>query len=419
MSANARTPGSRTAWRAQNADRVIRMTEQLVSALGSSQADLAPAHEVLSAAKALYVDRDYSEAVAQAKRAEALAASLNARFDGYMAAWKELEACREELERLGLPTDDLEAVLGAAEKRMAQRVDEDGSPVPDYLGAAELLTQAAASAREAVGRARLTSRGVLLASIAVESLSGAQPTGSQGWLGLRLEELIEQATREFALGNLAAADRLASEAKHRADEAHVGGVRSWARLEEAAKDLERLRAEGPAAETLAKQIAAARDALAQGFLDPTTAQVVVDRLSREVASFADRYAQALGSLERAERVYGRLQEEGFSSYEVDRALSEARHALGTGDWSCLKESIRRATESFLRRRKERDAIARSIAGLQVQVSALDGAPVPLLPDIRELLARAEQEFRHGRFSGANEDLLLATALMRQSVRSGS
>ena len=419
MSANARTSGSRTAWRAQNADRKLRMTQQLVSALDCTPADLTPAHDILGAARAAYVDRDYSGAVAQAKRAEALAVSLNARFDAYMAAWKDLETCREELGRLGLRTDCLEAVLGAAERQMAQRVDEDGSPVPDYVGATELLTGAAASAREALARARRTSQGILLASIAVESLSESQPTGSQGWLGLRLEELIERATREFVLGDLSAADGLAAEARRRADEAHAGGAQSWARLEAAATSLERLRADGPAAEVLAGQVASARDALARGFLDPTTAQVVVDRLSEGVAGFVDRYGQAQRALERAQRVYGRLQEGGFCSYEVERALVDARHALGSGEWGAFKESVHRATQSFVRRRRERDSLSRTIAGLHEEVFGLDGTPLPLLPDIRELLARAEQEFQRGRFSGANEDLLLATALLRSSQRPGS
>lgn len=407
------------AWRAQNADRVLRMTEQLVSALGTGQADLAPAHAVLSAAKAHYLDRDYSEAVSQAKRAEALAATLNERFDAYMAAWKALQGCREELEGLGMSADAIADVLGAAERTLSRRVDEDGSPVPDYVGATELLERAAAEARESASRARFTSRQILLASIAVEAISAVPSQATPSWLGLRLEELIEQATHELALGHLAEAERLASEAKERAEEARTGRAREQECLEEAAASLKPLRAESPAAERFAERLESTQDALAKGLPDPASADLVVARLSSQVASFVDRYGHAQRLLEHAEKVYARLKDGGFASYEVDGALSEARHALGRGDWATVKESVCRATESFARRRRDRDALARSITDFRGQITRFRDVQLPMLPDLRELLARAEEEFQSGRFSGAKEDLLVANVLLRRSLGSGS
>jgi hypothetical protein len=406
-------------WRAQNVDRVIRMTEQLVSALDRSQADLAPARDALKVAKSLYTDHDYSEAVAQAKRAETLATSLNERFDAYVSAWKALQASRDELERLGFPTEDLERVVGAAEEVMMHRVDEDNTTVPDYVGATRLLEGAMQQVRETVDHARLASREILLASVAVEALSEFQADRTPSWLALRLEELVEQSTRELALGNVVAAQRLASEAKRRADEARAGDVRAKERLEQAAYTLEELSAAGPAVERLEEQLESTRTAFAKTILDATTTEVVVDRVSTEVAFFADHYSQACGLLDHAERVYAELQREGFFSYEVDAALVEARRVLGIGDWAGVTRNVRRATECFVRRRKEREALAESLADIHERVKLLEDVRLPLLPDIQDLLARASEEFQGGRFSGASEDLFLANVLMRHATRSGS
>jgi len=39
-----------------------------------------------------------------------------------------------------------------------------------------------------------------------------------------------------------------------------------------------------------------------------------------------------------------------------------------------------------------------------------------MPDIQEVLTRAEREFQQGNFSGSSEDLRIATVLLGQAAR---
>jgi tetratricopeptide (TPR) repeat protein len=419
MFANAHPLGFLAAAKALDAEHLIGQTEQLVMALGPSEADLKPAEEALAAAKALYAAQDYSKAIAGAKRAAALAVSLNERFSAYMAAWKVLQACMEELERLGFPTEGLEVALAAADREVVRQVEEGGTLVPNYLGATEELERATEEARTLVTRARETSHEIFLATLAVEALSDSPSTPAPSWLGTRLDRMVEQATRELALGHVPAASQIASETRARADDALAGAARTWELLDLAAAILDGLGAMGRVADALREKIESARGSLARGFLDRTTASVVAHRLSDEVASFAKHYPRARSILERAERVYARLQEDGFCSYDVDGALSEARRALEAGEWESVRQHVERASQSFLRLRTEQEALTQAIAEIDERVSLLKDCRLPLLPEVQEILDRAKEEVRSCRLSGAGEDLLLANSLMMQATRTGS
>ncbi len=395
------------------------MTEQIVTALQAGAVDLTPAQEALGVAKALHAHHDYSEAVAQAKRAETLAATLNDRFTRYMAAWKSMQACREELRAVGFPTDRLEAALAAADRETVHTVEEAGTLVPNYHGAAAMLEEATEEARALVSRAREASHEILTASLAVEALAEAGPTEAPTWLALRLEEMVEGATRDLALGNVSAARRIAAEVKVRAEDSLAGASRVGEILDMAASMLDGLGAEGPALDGLIRKVESAREALRRGTVDRETAAVAARRLSDEVAAYAGQYPRARRVLERAERVYADLQRQGFSSYEVERTLTRGRRALGVGEWTVVRDTVGRASESFLRLRRDQDALARSIADLDERVTLLKGFDLPLLSDIEEIVGRAKEEVRNGRLSGANEDLLLASLLMAQATRNGS
>ncbi len=418
MFTNVNPLGFFASLRAQNVDHVIGKTEELVSTLGPSQADLTSAQEALKAAKALYAVREYSQAVAQAKRAGALAVSLNERFTAYMAAWTAVQERMEDLRRLGLPTTNLEAALSAADLEVAHGVEEGGSVVPNYLGATSLLEKAMEEARQFVARTRETSREIFLATLAVEGLSEPQCTSTPSWLVMRLEQMVEQATQELALGNLPAARKLASEAKARADRARAASGCALERLGEAELVLVGLRAEGPAADGLLARIRSTREALARDFLDSTTGMAIARRLAREATSMADHYPRARQLLEHAERVYETLQAEGYFSYQVDAALHEARRALGAGDWAAVRSHVGRASELFVRRRHEREVLEKAIVEVQERAALLKKTDTPFIPDVQEILGRAKLEFLDGSYSGANEDLLLANVLMTQALRPG-
>lgn len=419
MFANLNPLGFLAAAKARDAELFIGETEQLLSALGPTSIDLKPALEALEAAKSLYAAESYAKALAQAKRAASLATSLNDRFNAYLATWKDLQTCRDELDALGFPADSLDDALARADKAVVRRVEEDGTTVPDYLGATELLEDAVREARGLVAQARATAHEILLASLALEALSDSQPTGAPNWLALRLEPLIEHATRELALGHVPEAQRLATEARTRADGARSGSARAWESLEMTAAILDGLAATGHAADALRARVVAAWSSLAQGLPDPASAHAVTHHISKDVAAFAREFPAARKDLDRAEEIYARLRQEGFCSYAVERALSAARRALDEGRWLVAREQVERASECYARLWEDQGRLERAITELDERVGLLRGFRLPLLPEVEEVLTRARAEVRSGHVAGAHEDVLLANALMTQATRTGS
>jgi hypothetical protein len=390
-----------------------------VSALTPLQADIKPAAEALNAAKSLYAAQEYSKAVAQAIRAGALAVSLNDRFNAYMAAWKDLQECREELRALDFPTDALENALKIADKEVARRVQEDGAAVPNYLGATAMLERAAAAARELVGHAQATSREIFLATLAVEALSESQTAPVASPLTLRLEEMVEQATRELALGHLPAASKIASEVKARADGILAGAAHLYETLDLASAILDGLGADGPIVDELAEKIVAVREALDQKLLDRTTGLAVAQRVSGDIAAFAKHYPPARRLLEHADRLYAGLQVEGYRSVEVESTLAEARRALGAGDWTSLEESVQSASQAFVRLREERTVMQEAIHEVDDRVNVLKACRLRMLPEVEELLSHAKEEADHFRLSAAKAILLHANAILMQATLAGS
>jgi len=80
------------------------------------------------------------------------------------------------------------------------------------------------------------------------------------------------------------------------------------------------------------------------------------------------------------------------------------------------EHLNRTQQAFARRSNAREALAQAIEETRTRVKLLGGSGLPLLPDIQEVLGRAEREFRHGNYSGSSEDLRIATVLMDQATK---
>jgi len=270
-----------------------------------------------------------------------------------------------------------------------------------------------------VAQARDASREIFLATLAVEALSDSASAEVPSWLAVRLDEMIEQSTRELALGHVSAASTMAAEVRARAEDAQATCTQVEDLLDSATAALECLGTVGRTGQKLQAKIRGARAAFDRGFLDRTSALVVARHLSNEASSFASHHPRARSLLERAEHVYARLQREGFVSYDVEVALSEARHALEAGEWASVRERVRRASQSFVRRRAEREVLAQAIAEIDERVTLLKDFRLPLLPDVQEILGRAKDEAQSGRLSGANEDLFLANALMTEATRNAS
>ncbi len=404
---------------ARSVSELIGHTELIVTCFGRTRANLGPAQEALTAAKALFAAQAYPDAAAKAEHAAALAVRLNDRFNRYMAAWKSLQSCMDELRSIGFPTQALEAALSAADKEVAHQVAEDDTLVPNYLGATDMLERATDAMRVLLGHARAASRGVLLASLAVEALATSPAARTTNGLVPRLERMIELATRELALGHVSAASKLASHARARADAALAGASEVWEVLDMANAILDGLETTGEAVRGLKEKIAATREALGAGSLDWTMAMEAAGRLSDEVASFTKLHPKAWRIIRRAEAVYARLREEGFRSKEVDAAFVEAQRALDRGDWAGVREKVGDVSQSFVRLRADQGTLTRSITELDARVTLLKDCRLTLMPKVEEALGRAKVEVRTCQLSGAGEDLMLATALMLEATRSGS
>lgn len=418
MLLEATSLGFLDASRAQSVSRIIGKTERLVATLGLAPSDLECAEEALRIAKTLYAVRDFSEAVAQAHRAGALAVSLNDRFNAYVAAWRGLQKHMAELEELGFPTVDLEAALGEAEEAMARTVEEDGAVVPDYIGATARLERASGEARAALVGARQGSREIFLATLATEALSKADSSEAVNLIIGRLEGVIVQATAELARGHVDAAAKLACEARRQADEILVGRARMHEFAEDINHFFDELGAEtgtqGPPREE-----PPASGAAYEGAVEPASPASVVPDFSDEAVSFMDRFAKAQHALDRAERVRSLLKDEGFSSSDVDGALATARHAADSGDWTNVRENLGRATRVFVDRRNERVALARGIADLDARLSLLQDFGLPLLPSVRETLEDAKRALGSGKLPEASEHLVSANTLMARATQTGS
>jgi tetratricopeptide (TPR) repeat protein len=415
MNANGDAAGFLRAGKARHAQEILGHSEGLVTVLRLSQADLKPAEEALRVAKELFETHDYSKAISQAKRAEAIAIALDERFNNYTLAWKALQIRVQELKRLGLHTENLEAVVGAAEAKVVGGTWESGILIPNYMEGKAMLERAASEGRDLLVRANQASNRIFLAELAIEALAELQ-AGHSSTVAETLERAIEEATRELALGNVDAATRIATELEGRAEKMRSDLVGAQKILDTTEASLRELRGEGIVTERIEKQIAYARDMLAKGLIEPASA--MSRRLVEEAASLGEDHAKAATSLSDAEVLYLRLQREGFQSYEADAALRDARRSLRQSNYAAVKDFVDRAQEAFARRRNAREALAKSISDTRKRIAILSDRQVPLLSDIQEVLGRAEREFSEGNFSGSSEDLQLATVLLSQATHPG-
>src|SRR3970282_1185572 len=103
--------------------------------------------------------------------------------------------------------------------------------------------------------------------------------------------------------------------------------------------------------------------------------------------------------------------EGFHSYEADTAIRDARKALREGSYARALEHLQPAHAAFVRRKNVRQTLAKAIEETRARVVQLQDAGLPFIPDVQELLGRAERELRDGNFSGSSEDLRIATLLL--------
>jgi tetratricopeptide (TPR) repeat protein len=406
------------AGKARHAEEAIGRSEGLVAVLRLTQADLEPAEQALRIAKDLFRSHEFSKALSAARRAETLALTLDERFAAYQKAREALRIRITELQRLGLHTEEFEAAEGRAQEKIATAVPENGVSVPNYLEARVVLERAAQDGRALLMKANTASNRIFLAEMAIEALGDMEGITdsrafAQGAL-VSLEHALEDATRELAVGNVDQATHLASEIESRAERLRAAFREAGEILDRTEARLGELRSEGIVTERIERQIAYARDMRAKGLLEPC--REMAQRLQEDAVHLAESHAKAVTGLQDAEVLYSRLVREGFQSYEADAAIKDARRALKEGNYVRALENVERAHGAFVRRRNAREALAKALLETQKRVELLKNAEFPMLPDVQEVLGRAEREFRQGNYSGSSEDLQIATVLLSQASR---
>lgn len=410
--------GFRRGGKARHAEEAIGRSEGLVAVLRLTQADLDPAEQSLRIARDLFQAREYSKALAAARKAESLALTLDERFNAYQKAKGDIEIRIGELQRIGLDTARFRETLERSREKVSTGVLENGSVVPNYLEARVLLERAANEGRDLLVRANSASNRIFLAEIAITALADLEgvedPRAFAEGAVNELEHSLEEATRELALGHVDSATRIASAIETRADRLRSVFRETGVTLDRIETRLGELRAEGIVTDRLERQVTYARDMRSKGLLEPCLE--MAERLMEDTSRLSESHAKALTGLKDAELLYSRLTQEGFHSYEADSALKDARRALREGSYGRALEHVERAHGAFVRRRNAREALAKALAETQRRVELIRAVDFPMLPDVQEVLTRAEREFRSGNYSGSSEDLQIATVLLGQASK---
>jgi len=390
--------------RARHAEEAIGLTEGLVTVLRLTQADIKPAEDALTVAKGFFDAHQYAKAVQAAKRAESIAIALDERFTGYQKALQDLQTQIESMKRLGLDTDSLEKVAGVAEEKVVAGIWENGAFVAIKEG------------RAFQEKAQIASNQIFVAELAIESVAnlrvgGGEP-GSEAFAHgavSSLETALHDATKELALGNADGAATIARELEERARSLKSQFGIATTGLKEIDGKLADLRSEGVLTVSVELQAKMARDLLDRGLIEPAAAMAA--RLHAETKSLGDQYRKATTTLSDAEILYSRLQREGFHSYEADAALRDARRCLREGSYGRSIHHLERALQAFARRTNARASLAKAIEETRTRVKLLAGGGLSFMPDIQEVLGRAEREFQQGNYAGSSEDLRIATVLL--------
>lgn len=404
--------------RERNAQEAIGHSEGLVTVLRLTVGDLKPAEEALKIARQFFETHHYSKAFQAAKKAESLALSLDERFSGYQRAAAALRARMASMRHLGLPTEELEDAIAVAEEKILSGILENGVLVPNYLEGRARLERAEQEGRVLQDKAERASNVIFMAELAIESLGNvkgpADPAAFAQGATSDLERALHNATRELALGNADAATKICEYIETTAMRRKALYLEATKTLTETDSYLSELRGEGVLTQTPEGQVKMAGETLAKGLIGPGVA--MANRLTGEAKSLGDHYRKATTGLSDAEILYSRLHAEGFHSYEADAALRDARRAVQEGSYHRAIEHLERALQAFARRTNARVALAKAIEETRTRVRFLQGSGVAFMPDIQEVLGRAEREFHQGNFSGSSEDLRIATVLLDQVTR---
>ena len=227
--------------------------------------------------------------------------------------------------------------------------------------------------------------------------------------------------RQLAERKFEQAVRIAGDIEARATRLRAAFIAANDGLTAAAALLAELRGQGGYTARLTSQISIVRDVLFRGVIEPASG--MARALLADSQTLQRAYHDAREGLAETESRYTRLVREGHLSSEIDLAIRDARRAMRDGEYVRVLRHVEDATGHMARIANEREGLARFLQENRARVTA----PVEgdgFLPDVEELLVRAEKEFQEGRYSESREDLVVAKVLLSpkskgKTRRSGS
>src|SRR3990172_8389958 len=378
--------------KARKAEEAIVRSEGILAVLALSPADMRAAEQALGIARDLLAREHFTGARDAALRAEAIAVALDERYRGYEKAVRSLGERMERMKDLGLPRDAPEAALTQAEARVAAGVWGGAGGVGEGGEAA--------------------SKAVFMGAVAIEELASIRgppyPSLFSRGAVSSLEVGLEGAMRQLAERKFEQAVRIAGDIEARANRLRAAFIAANDGLTAAAAILAELRGQGGDTGRLTSQLSIVRDVLFRGVIEP--ASEMARALLADAQALQRAYRDAREGLPAAQARYTRLVREGHLSSEVDLAVRDARRAMRDGEYVRALRHGEDATGHIERIASEREGLARSLQENWARATAPEEADA-FLPDVEELLVRAEKEFQEGRYSESQEDLVVAKALL--------
>src|SRR3989454_2608259 len=276
--ARATSVGFLKASKVRNAEEAIGQSEGLLTVLRLTQADIKPAEDALQVAKRFFDTNQFSKAFYAAKKAESLAFTLDERFGGYQKAANALQSRIDSMRRVGLRTEELETLLGRAEKKVLSGIWDSGAFVPNYLEARVLVERAEQEGRAFQERAEKASNSIFLAELAIESLGEmkgpADPEMFAEGATSELEQSLHEATRQLALGDAEGATKVATDIEGNATRLKELYLDSAKSLDATEAQITYLRGEGVLTNGVEADLKSAREMLDKGLIEATSAVAI-------------------------------------------------------------------------------------------------------------------------------------------------
>ncbi len=399
--------------RAEEVGEAIARAQAVLDLLKLSKADLSSAVRLGAQAREALGRKDYDPAQALATRAETLASSLEERYRGAQKALSAVIGIAKKAKELGFATTEFDAAVAEARRVAKDGTVEDGVSIPNYLQARSLLEAAASRGGEILKRAQAVANEIFTAELALDALSDATGHSAHAEFERLVlaggRGLLEGAKASLAAGDLGGAEtaaRRAGEGAKKTLAAYQDAIAALKDVEKAITDLRTagIIAAGPERLVEQGQVFLRRAKVAE-------AKEVLERAAREAQRISIDYRRATKDVADAETSVAALARAGFISDDAQRAVDDARRALGQGQYDRATERSGDARRALGKRQEVRDRLARAIEDTKRKVEELRAVGIDYANDVEEMVLRAEREFENGDFVNSSEDLKIASLLM--------